>query len=116
MSTRAFKSISPQELEAAIASAVSALTNTPTEVSIGQWKDVTGVGLSRQQRFEFQLSLSATKADDDPTLPENFIRDFGFTNDNDERKPQARDRIARGSLKDDLDPATRDGDDDTIPF
>jgi hypothetical protein len=113
MTTRAFKSISPQELEAAIASAISAITNTPTEVSIGQWKEVTGLNntLARQRRFELELSVTATKSDDDPTLPENIIKSFAFSDD----EQPTHDRIARGSLKDDLDPATRD-DDDTRPF
>lgn len=114
MSTRSFKSISPQELETAIATAISALTGTSTKVLIAQWKDVTSGGqqLSRQQHFEFQLSLSATKSDDDPTLPENFLGSFGL---GDEDQPEGRNRIARASLKDDLDPATHD-DDDTSPF
>ena len=114
MSTRSFKSISPQELETAIASAVSALTNTPTKVSVSQWNDVTtgGQQLSRQQHFEFKLSLSATKSDDDPTLIENIVNSFGIT---DEDQLEGRSRIARASLKDDLDPATRE-DDDTRPF
>jgi hypothetical protein len=92
METRAFKSISPQELEAAIASAISAITNTPTQVSIEQWKeaDFEPIALIGKDKYELQLSLTVGKS-------------------------YARDRIARGSLKDDLDPATRD-DDDTRPF
>lgn len=91
MTTRAFKSISPQDLEAAIASAVSAITNTEAKVSITGWKeaDFEPIAMSGKEKYELQLSLTVGKS-------------YGV-------------RIARGSLKDDLDPATRD-DDDPIPF
>jgi hypothetical protein len=92
MATRAFKSISPQELEAVIASAVSAITNTETTVTIGHWKeaDFEPLGMLGKDKFELQLTLTVGKS-------------------------YAPDRTARGSLKDDLDAATSD-DDDTIPF
>lgn len=64
MSVRAFKSLSPQELEAAIASAVSALTGTAAEVTIGQWKEVSfgSDGFIGQERYELQLALIAGKS------------------------------------------------------
>lgn len=63
MATRAFKSISPQELEEAIAAAITAITHTETNVSIGQWKEVSSGadGFIGRERYEFQLSLIAGK-------------------------------------------------------
>jgi hypothetical protein len=63
MTTKSFKSISPEELEAAIASAISAITNTKTEVSIGQWKETSNGadGFIGQERFEVQLSFVSEK-------------------------------------------------------
>ena len=64
MTSRPFKSISPAELEEAIASAISAITGTQTEVSIGQWREASDGtdGFIGQERFELQLSLTAAIA------------------------------------------------------
>jgi hypothetical protein len=71
MATRPFKSISPQELEAAIAAAVTAITNTETTVSIGQWKEVSNGpdGFTGREKYEFQLSLTAGKSFGDSRIP-----------------------------------------------
>lgn len=91
MTTRAFKSISPEELEAAIASAISSITNTETKVSISGWSEVNfdpQTHIAGKEKYDLQLSIAVGTS---------------YTV-----------RIARGSLKDDLDPATKD--DFQIPF
>jgi hypothetical protein len=71
MTTRAFKSISPQELEAAIASAISVITGTATAVSIGQWKksDELADRFSSSESYQVQLSITAGKSYGESRVP-----------------------------------------------
>lgn len=71
MSSQIFKSISPQQLEAAIASAISALTNTNTEVEVSVWKDALSTPMASytSNRYELQLSVTVAKHYGESSVP-----------------------------------------------
>lgn len=83
MSTRPFKSISPQELEAAIASAISAITNTETKVSVSGWKeaDFEPIALIGKDKYELQLSLTVGKSYGESSIPPGMKTAFDTTSD-----------------------------------
>lgn len=71
MSSQIFKSISPQQLETAIASAISALTNTDTKVELSAWKDSISMPIASytSDRYELQLSVTVGKHYGDSSVP-----------------------------------------------
>jgi hypothetical protein len=60
MSSQIFKSISPQQLEAAIASAISALTTTDTKVELSGWHEKPFEPMASWGKDRYELQLSVT--------------------------------------------------------
>lgn len=64
MEKHPFKTISMRQLEEAFAAAVTAITNTETEVTVSMIKDVTDVGgrFVGYDSFSLDVSLTSMKA------------------------------------------------------
>ncbi|QBE64271.1 hypothetical protein [Pseudoduganella lutea] len=79
MATRSFKSISPQELEAAIASAVASITGTDVKAAISGWREL-GLDMSLfsgTDKFELQLSLTVGQSYGESRAPSGAQRATG---------------------------------------
>lgn len=83
MATRAFKSISAQELEQAIASAISAITNTETKVTLTSWKeaDFEPMASLSGDRYNLQLSLTVGKSYGQTSVPPGVKEKLGLGDD-----------------------------------
>jgi len=71
MSSQIFKSISPQQLEAAIASAISEITKTESKVELTGWREKPFEPMASfgSDRYELQLSLTVGKHYGESSVP-----------------------------------------------
>lgn len=83
MTTRPFKSISAQELEAAIATAITTITGTETTVSVKQWResDFEPIASIGRDKYELELSLTVGKSYGRSSVPPGLASDLGMNDD-----------------------------------
>jgi len=80
MTTRAFKSVSAQQLEEAIADAISAITGTDATVSVTDWRKagIEPLASLGRDHYEIQFSLSVGKSYGESSMPPGVADKLGL--------------------------------------